>query len=84
MKYHAPTNAFTFAPEQLQRAASELLWSIRCIRKASGLPLEPRDTDAEGCMKDPDFAEQAVLDAAAALGIDLGASRYGKLDVRDE
>jgi hypothetical protein len=82
MKYHAPTNAFTFAPEQLQRAASGLLWSIRCIRKASGLPLEPRET--ETAMKDPDFAEQAILDAAAALGIDLGASRYGKLDVRAE
>jgi hypothetical protein len=33
-----------------------------------------------GC---PEFAESAILDAARALGIDLGADRPGKLDVSD-
>ncbi len=34
-------------------------------------------------MEDPDFAESGILDAARALGIDLGSQRPGKIDVSD-
>jgi hypothetical protein len=32
----------------------------------------------------PEFAESGILDAARALGIDLGADRPGKLDVSND
>lgn len=79
MKYHAPTKGLTFEIRQLERASGSMLWAIASIRQAAGLPLGPRETP--GPMKAPDFAEQGILDAAEALGIDLGESRYGRLDV---
>lgn len=80
MKYHHPTKAFTVDPKDLERASDSLMWAIKCIRETAKLPLEPRKTEVG--MEPPDFAEQAILDAAKALGIDLGAERYGRLDVR--
>jgi hypothetical protein len=32
-------------------------------------------------MQHPDFAEAGIIDAARALGIDLGSDRPGQLDV---
>ena len=82
MKYHAATNQFTVASDDLQRASHAMRWAIKHIRIASGL-------DTKGCkrpgpMDDPEFAEAGVLDAARCLGIDLGADRAGELDVSND
>jgi len=81
MKYHAPTKAFTVTADALDGAAMALRYAIKNIREQAGLPLEPHDT--EHAMDFPQFAEQGIIDAAGYLGIDLGAKRHGKLDVRD-
>lgn len=81
MKYHAPTKAFIVPVESLERVALALKYAIRHVREQAGLPLEPHRSD--GPMGHPQFAEAAILDAARDIGIDLGASRYGLLDVRD-
>lgn len=81
MKYHAPTDQFTLEAKYIREASHKLRWAIQKIREGHGLDLagypEPRN------LQDPHFAEIAIIDAARALGIDLGADRPGKLDVRD-
>jgi len=56
-----------------------LLNAIRHIRDANGLDVA--GYSHQGMMKNPQFAETYILDAAKKLGIDLGAERYGELDV---
>lgn len=82
MQYHAPTNRFTVSPDDLQRAAHNLRWSIKHIRQGHGL--DPKGYDRSGPMDDPEFAESGILQAAKNLGIDLGTDRPGKLDVSNE
>ena len=79
MLYHAPTDRFVISPDSLRRAALVLKYAIRCIREQARLPLGPHKTDI--VMGSPQFAEQSILDAARELGIDLGATRHGELDV---
>lgn len=81
MKYHAPTNQFTISPDDLRRAADALRYAIKHIRLGHGL--DPKGFSRTGPMEDPDFAEAGIMDAAAALGIDLGSERPGKIDVSD-
>lgn len=81
MQYHAPTKGFVVEMDALAGAAFDLKWAIQQIRKQACLPFEPHKT--EGAMGAPQHAEQAILDAARRLGIDLGAQRHGQLDVRD-
>ncbi len=80
MKYHAPSKQFTVSPDQLQSCAANLLFAIKKIRQAAGLPLEGGERSST--MTDACLAEQAILDAAQTVGIDLGATRAGVLDVR--
>lgn len=82
MQYHAPTNQFTISADDMKRASSLLRWSIRNIRDAHNL--DPKGYKNEGPMEAPQFAETGILDAAKTLGIDLGADRYGKLDVSND
>ena len=79
MTYHAPSNQFTVSQDDIQRAAGELLWAIKMIREGHGL--DPNGYKHEGPMDSPQFAENGILNAARVLGIDLGAPRYGMLDV---
>ena len=79
MNYHAPSNQFTVSPDDLQSAAHSLRWAIKHIRE--GHNLDPKGYDRSGPMDNPEFAESGILDAARALGIDLGARRPGQLDV---
>lgn len=82
MQFHAPTNQFTIKPSDLQRASHSRRWAIRHIREASDL--DPKGYHRSGPMDNPEFAETGILDAAKALGIDLGADRAGMLDVSNE
>lgn len=81
MKYHAPTKQFVVAYDQFQSCAANMLFAIKMVRKAAGLPLEggePQATMSPAC-----HAEQAILDACHCIGIDIGATRAGVLDVRN-
>lgn len=82
MQYHAPTNQFTISADDMKRASHLLRYAIKKIRQ--GHKLDPKGYDREGAMDCPEFAESGILDAARALGIDLGADRPGKLDVSNE
>jgi len=84
MNYHAPTDQFTMHPADMKRAASLLRYAIRHIR--NGANLDPTGYKNQARETDwAEFSEDAILDAAKALGIDLGADRPGKLDVsKDE
>jgi hypothetical protein len=79
MTYHAPTQQFTITPDSLRLASDAMLWAIKCLRESHHLDL--RGYKIEGSMQAPQFAESAILEAARAVGIDLGADRYGRLDV---
>lgn len=81
MKYHAPTQQFTVSPENLKRASYAMLHAIKHIRTQA-----KRDTmgyENHGPMDNAEHAEASIIDAALALGIDLGSDRPGKLDVSD-
>lgn len=81
LNYHAQTKQFTFPLRTLEIAAMSLRYAIKHIRLQAGLPLTPHKEAAP--MRDAQFAEKALLDLAADLGIDLGTTRPGKLDVSD-
>jgi hypothetical protein len=79
MKYHSPTNQIVISIEDIKEACASLRWAIKHIRIAGHC--DPRGYVTDGALTDTDFAEGAILDAANALGIDLGATRRGQLDV---
>ena len=80
MNYHAPTNQFTIDQKSMQRASYLFLHAISKIRKQSDLSLS--GYDAWNRVSDnAEYAEGDILDAAKELGIDLGATRPGKLNV---
>lgn len=81
MKFHAPTGAFTVDQDDLQSATHGLLFAMRKIRKLAGLPLDKHERT--GPLSAADHAQKAIIDAAAALGIDLGAQRGNELDLRE-
>lgn len=80
MKYHAPTKCFVVTGDSYEMAALNMKLAIKHVREMAGLPFEPHKGNV--VMGPPEFAEAAILGAAAALGIDLGAQRHGHLDVR--
>jgi hypothetical protein len=83
MLYHAPTNQFTVDADALKRSASLLRYAIKKIRL--GGKLDPKGYDNMKREIDAaEYAEGAILDAAKALGIHLGADRAGQLDVSNE
>ena len=80
MIYHAPTNKFTIHADELMRASTKLLYVIRNIRDGANIDRKGYDF-LERASDWAEIAEDAVLNAARDLGIDLGADRPGKLDV---
>lgn len=81
MQYHAPSKQFTVSLDRLQSSAACMRFAIKKIRQTAGLPLEGGERLVQ--MSDACHAEQAVLDASRMLGIDLGATWAGQLDVRN-
>lgn len=80
MQYHAPSKQFTVSLDSLTNSAACMRFAIKKIRQAAGLPLEGGERPVQ--MSDACHAEQAILDASRMLGIDLGATQAGQLDVR--
>jgi len=64
--------------EEAADAGKTLLAAIHYFRETAGLPL-----DGGGSDSNKDTCEYCILSAAKTLGLDLGATRPGKLDVRD-
>ena len=78
MQYNPNTKALSITVKEADAAASYLLAAIHYFRTSHGLPLEgSASTPPKG-----DTCEYCILNAAQALGIDLGATRPGVLDVR--
>lgn len=82
MKFHAPTNQFTVEASDLKMAARSFEYSIRHIRALAGLPMGKYQRD--GLLTPADHAQKGILDAAKALGIDMGAEWGNDLDVSSE
>lgn len=81
MNYHAPTKQFTICYDSIDSTTHRLLYAIKHIRLASGL--DPKGYSYDGIMKSPHFAENSILRAAKHIGIDLGSTEEGKLDVSE-
>jgi hypothetical protein len=82
MNYHAPTSQFTVSAEALARASTKFRYAIKNIRTGANLDLAGYDWTKTSTPW-AEYAEDAILNAARDLGIDLGASNPGKLDVSD-
>ena len=81
MLFHAPTQRLTFTTKEIEQASFYLLNAIKNIRVACKRPLTPYKHG--GPLRNDDFAMKSILDAAKALGIDLGAEWGADLDVSD-
>lgn len=79
MKYHAPTKQLTFRVDDVERASFFFLYAIKNIRVSSKRPLTPYELKT--CLRPDDLAMKAIIDAAEALGIDLGAKWGNEIDV---
>lgn len=88
MQYNPKTKGLTIAVNDADRAASYLLGAIHYFRKSHGLPLNGlsrEDFEKRQVLTMPgaDTCEYCILMAAESLGIDLGTTRAGVLDVRE-
>ncbi|HAC30663.1 MAG TPA: hypothetical protein DCF82_23095 [Marinobacter hydrocarbonoclasticus] len=82
MKFHAPTKQFTVSQSDLAMAAHSFEYVIRHIRELANLPMSKYSRD--GALTSADHAQKGILDAAKALGIDMGAEWGNELDVSYE
>lgn len=82
MQYHASSKQFTVSLDDIQMCAGNMRFAIKMIRLSAGLPLEGAPQSG-GFMSEACHAETAILAACKTIGIDLGATRAGELDVRD-
>lgn len=81
--YHAPSRGFVISYQDLQSTADSILSAMCRVRMGAGLPLAasiedpatPEDSHAVSALL-------ALMSQAQGLGIDLGADRWYKLDVR--
>lgn len=81
MQYHAPTQQFTVPASTFHGISLHLRYAIQHIRRSAGLPLTPHKPDSP--LGSAQFAEIALLEAAKEIGIDLGATAPGRLDVSE-
>lgn len=80
MQYEPLSDKLTITTEEAKRAAYSMLYAIRSIRLAVNLPLDKYEQ--KGPLEPADHAMKGILDAAASLGMDLGARWGNELDVR--
>jgi hypothetical protein len=84
MMFHAPTGRMVLPADAIKSGAMHMRWALKNIREAAGLPLDRYER--HGPLEKADFAQIAVIEAAEAMGIDLGAPRmrFNELDLRGE
>ena len=81
MTYDPKTKTLRVTPESMERAYHDLMWAMKNIREAFGLPLDKYEKP--GQLEAPDFAMKGILDAAEALGIEMDARWGNELDLRN-
>ena len=81
MMYHAQSKSFTHDLRDLDEATLNLLYSLKHIRKLANLPLTKYKRS--GQLTDADHAQKGIIDAAKAIGIDLGVNWGENLDLTD-
>lgn len=82
MKYHAPTKCFVIEPASLERTALQLRYAMQCARELGGFPLEPHKRP--GAMTRACHLEKALINLAEDIGIDMGGTWPGQIDLRDK
>lgn len=82
MKYDFRKRSLRLSTRDADQAGYSLIYVIQNIRDMAKLPR--KGYQWEKAMGAPQFAEAGVLKAAEAMGIDLGADRFGQLDVSGE
>ena len=79
MKFHASSGEFTVPLTDLKSAAGAMYYAIAKIRQMSKKPLTRYERS--GALQPCDHAMKAIIEAAEAMGIDLGARWGNELDV---
>lgn len=83
MMFHAPTGRYVLPADALRLSAMHMKYAIAKVREQAKKPLE--GYKCPGPMGPAEFAQGAILEAAEAIGIDMGMprNRATELDVRD-
>lgn len=81
MNYNPVTGNIQVTPKEAERAAMLLRHALKNLRKSAGRPLDKHKRP--GMMDDADHCGKNILDAAKALGIDMGAEWPEELDLRE-
>lgn len=82
MRYHAPTKQFTIGLDAIGMVSYLLLDTMKHVRQAEGLPLEPYKRD--GVLTNADYAQKNIIEAADKIGIDLGGRWGNEIDLREK
>jgi len=82
MNYNPRKKCIQIGIPDADRAYRFLIHALKNCRKAGDLPMGPYDR--RGPLQPIDHAQSGILDAAAALGIDLGAGFHEELDLRGD
>ncbi|MFA5265909.1 MAG: hypothetical protein WC378_18975 [Opitutaceae bacterium] len=78
MTYNAQNGKLQIDPIEANGAARYFLHAIKCIKLQAGLPLTPYKNNDK--LSQPDIAMHDILQGAAVIGIDLGASSGREID----
>lgn len=81
MKYHAPTDSFVVDVSSVKHAALLLRIVMKDVRELGGFPLEPHSRQVQ--MTKACHIEYSLLELAEKIGVDLGGSRPGQVDLRE-
>lgn len=82
MRFHAPTKCFVIEPAALEMVALELRYALQGVRELGGFPLDKHKR--EGPMTRACHVEKTLIDMANQIGIDLGGTWPGQIDLRDK
>ena len=82
MKYHATTKCFVIELAALERISLQLRYAMQGARELGGFPLEPHKRP--GAMTCACHLEKALINLAEDIGIDLGGTWPGDIDLRDK
>lgn len=82
MNYNPKSKSLQLSTSDIDKAASSLLYAMKCIREMACLPL--KTYKRKGPLELPDHAQKSILDAANYLGIDLGGQWGEQIDVSED